>query len=173
MKSTSKKILLLSTVGILILSFLPTVRAAKTYVRSIDDWMVNNPYGSSWGYGGFDRGADDYTYRIFFAEDYDLNFYEFEYHGFVHEKEQSDGSLKYTVHLVAKDVYIEVYNMNWDLVLIGTISFLFKFEFLLYASYPGGDTWWGPVEGGTREPGTQCELPFIFLIWFFLSQSSS
>jgi len=171
MKRLRTKLVLLAIVGMLTLSI--TVASTQGWwrtfnLRPIDDWMANNPWGSSPGWGGYDY--EDDWYIVYLCDDFLGNFYDFNTYGFILEEVMPDGSLKFTVWLSARNVYMEVYNAPWpdlviqDIVVIGTCDFFFRFQFLLEPTYPGGDTPWGYVEPGVRGPG--CELPFLFMMIF-------
>lgn len=163
---TRTKVILLSIVGILALSItLPTTLGWwRTFnLRSIDDWMANNPFGSSPGWGGWDYEGTGYV--VYLVDDYEWNYHDFTYFGCLLEEVRPDGSLKFTVILRVSNAYIEVYNWDlegrYDLVGIGTMDFTWIHTFILEPSYPGGDTPWGYVEPGVRGPG--CAIPFMFI----------
>jgi hypothetical protein len=169
---TRIRVILLAILGILTLSITmtPALGWWRTFnLRHIDDWMANNPFGSSPGWGGYDN--DDNFYFVYLVDDYQWYWHDFTYTGCVVEEVRPDGSLKFTVILQASNVYIEVYNSlpDWagreDLVGIGTMDFVWIHTFILEPSYPGGDTWWGYIEPGVRGPG--CEIPFMFIYIFF------
>jgi hypothetical protein len=172
MKRLRTKLVLLAIVGMLTLSItvVSTQGWWRTFnLRHIDDWMANNPFGSSPGWGGHDY--EDTWYIVYLADDYEWNWHDFTYTGCLLEEVRPDGSLKFTVILRASNVYIEVYNSAYpvggreDLIGIGTMDFLWIHTFILDPVIPGGDTWWGYVEPGVRGPG--CEIPFFFIYAFF------
>jgi hypothetical protein len=172
MKRLRTKLVLLAVVGMLALSI--TIVSAQgwwktVYLRPIDDWMANNPWGASPGWGGYDY--EDDWYIMYVAGWVQGEFYDYNSYGFVLEEVMPDGSLKYTVYLSGRNIYIEVYNSNpppdlgiQDIVVIGTMDFFFRIQFILDPTYPGGDTPWGYIDPGVRAPG--CELPWFFLMAF-------
>jgi hypothetical protein len=175
MKRLSTKIVLLALVGMLAFSI--TIVSAQgwwktVYLRPIDDWMANNPWGATPGWGGYDY-EDDWS--ILRVTDNFYSFFDFIYSGFVLEEVMPDGSCKYTVWLWGRDQYMEVYNARMDpypylyredLVLIGTLNFFWRVQFIMAPSYPGGWTpWTGNIPPGTRGPGDP--LPYFLIIAFF------
>jgi len=167
------KVILLAIAGMLTLSI--TVTSAQGWMRTfnlrpIDDWITNNPWGGGPpGWGGHDYEGD---WSTIYVVDRIYTFYDFIYSGFVLEEVMPDGSLKFTVWLSARNVYMEVYNSNpppdlgiQDIVVIGTLNLFFRFQFILEPSYPGGNTYWGYVPPGVRGPG--CPLPYILFIMLF------
>lgn len=199
-----RKLIICATLGILIMSMMPTVQGAETArIRPIEDWIYGND-PESWDHTDnyaqhtpewplFDPTWDDWdksltvignpfgTWRGFTNIESELIIHfdwlalndEVEYTGFVLEREMPDGSLKFSVRLLVKNVYIEVYRASgphWsfieELVLVGTMDYLFLFDFVLEKEFLGGpipttDLY---LEPGTREPGY--ELPNLGDIWY-------
>lgn len=187
LKRSKTKLILVATIGILalILTIASVQGWGRTFnLRPIDDWIYgvmgedsiytpgpNNPTGAPGGFSGYDY--DDNWYFTYFDP---LAFMDYKYSGFILEEVMSDGALKYTVYLLARDIYMEVFNaqlidegfvIEQDIVLIGTISYVFQIKFVLESSYDGVVI---PdflnIPGGEREAG--CELPPI---WMMLSLS--
>ncbi|NHJ20986.1 MAG: hypothetical protein EAX91_08595 [Candidatus Lokiarchaeota archaeon] len=176
MKNSKKtQLLIVSVVGILLFSFLPTVqgygrRRTNINIRPIEDWLDNNPYGAGayymTGYVGSDTN-DHYYWTWFFAVTELFEGEAFEYSGYVKEKVLLDGAIEITVNLYVKDMAVELYDNNapgdpiWtfdymgQIVFQGRIDYYFQIKFTLDAEYDG----YAPfdIEPGTREAG--CALP--------------
>jgi len=201
------KLTILATLGVLIFSFTPVVQGAQTErIRPIDDWIYGNDpdswdpmdkwllhnwwKGDDWDKyltvtgnpGGAWRGWVDYNTKLVIHFDWIALNDEIEYDGFVLEQVMADGSLKISVNLHVKDIYIEVYNLDpdWDgvqppsawnfivdLAVCGTMDFKFEFVFILNKEIPGGKIPWTDfyIQPGIRNPGA--ELPTMIAIWYY------
>lgn len=164
------KIILIAIVGFLTLSIAltPALGWTRTFnLRPIDDWIFpNNSYGGARGYIAPDY--EDNWYVIYFDT---LAEGDYPYTGFVLEEILPDGALKYTVYIFARNVYMEVLNVEFpsfeiiDLVLMGTVSYFMILKFILEPWIPGGWTPWGVIAPGPRAAGG--ELPYLLMMNYF------
>lgn len=201
-KSRLLKKLTILSLGLLIFNILPIVQATQTdNIRPIEDWIYGNDpsawdptdifsYHTKRTWDDWDRsdtmaGNPFGSWKGFSDSDTDLGIglgwlalnNEVEYDGFVLEREMPDGSLKISVNLHVRNIYIEVYQLSegWgypgymftqELVLVGKMNYHFIFDFVLEKEIPGGYIMVDyPIPSGTREPGA--ELPPLFMIWYF------
>lgn len=210
-KSTKYYVISIVLLVICCMSFIPAglscwgrYKRRVTY-RPITDWTDVNPFGigPDWytGYVGGDFRGNNYWSWIdslkshFSLFDWDTmtppTEYVYEFDGYVKEKLRMDGSLEFTIKLIAKDLYFEIANALYDdngdpiwtldyfgghgdYVAVGYIDYYFEFKFILDAEYDGftgsilPQALW-PMDfdypGGTREKG--CELPSLWAFLFF------
>ena len=165
------QILLVSLLGILILSFVSIGGQAyggrkHINIRPIDDWVSINLFGIGvpWetAYVGGDMKGNHYWMWIdsLFGA---FTGNEYEYSGHVKEKLLHDGSIEVTIILFAEDVYVEIvralyddsgnpiwtmgfFGDNGEFVFTGNIDYMFKLVFVLDSEFDGyyGDEfpWW-------------------------------
>lgn len=180
-RSTLKPKLVLATVFVILALSLTVApvqawgryrKYSRVYYRSIEDWLQNNIYGTPRGYGGYDR--DGSVKNIYFEPLLDS---DYKYWGYVREEVMCDGTLKYSVSLLAMNIDIQVYNgfiddegnvFDEDILLIGRMTYVFEISFIMEPTYPGGETWWGEVPPGERGPGD--EIPYLFFMIYFQSE---
>ena len=128
-KSKTKKLVLLTTVAILVLCFIPAVQAAKSsYKRPLLDWSVNNRSLGGWG-------SDT---KIVYPDLWIGGVEEYEYSGHIIQKILKDGSFLLTVNLVVKDIWVEIYDSEMVLLLVGRANLNYQFVAILDDYIPGG-----------------------------------
>ncbi|MHA1460879.1 MAG: hypothetical protein ACTSO8_05300 [Promethearchaeota archaeon] len=145
MKKT--KIILLATLGICILSFMPAV-VGKANVRPISAFTDTNDYVAAW--------ADPVSNLIIFPHGFWVtppgtdNITNCEHHGSVLERDLKDGRILYKINLHVKGAYMLVgdYGIGFPYVFEGEMDYHFTAVII--------------VEGVLGDP-----LPNLVDIWFF------
>jgi hypothetical protein len=186
MKRTNlKKILLLATVGIVVLSVIPVVYAKQpsTSMRPIEDWFLGNPFGASPGYADPERMIAQRSLATVYGAA--------SYNGDITETFIKDKSILLTIDL-------EVYGMPFALrnltaigtdaewFFVGEMDYTFEAHLVLEKHVPGGVMYdWdfgdfvtdnkgnpaplivaqGRIPSGPRNPGDF--LPAWWLLYFY------
>lgn len=185
-RTNLKKILLLVTVGITVLSVIPIVYAKQpsTSIRPIEDWFLGNPFGASPGYADPER---------LIVQRCLATVPEVEYYGEIIETFRKDKSILLTI-------YLEVYGMPFALrnisqaalgtdeewFFVGEMDYTWEATIVLEKHVPGGVMYdWdfgdfvtdnkgnpaplivplGHISSGPRNPGDF--LPAWWLLYFY------
>ena len=178
MKNT--KILLGAVLGLLVLSFVPTVLGSGTIKRSLeDDWLIAvdgvTPLNDYIGYWASEQLI------IFPHRDYDpyWNFVSIlecdDYDGHILERELPDGGHMITVHMRVKGapVIVETYDPSNPITLFkGKMDYIFQLKFIIDIEvWPTFLVPWADDDGFDNETGYvilpgYLPLAFDSLLWY-------
>ena len=133
----TKKILLGVVLGLLVFSFVPTVLGSGVIKRSLeDDWFIQVDGQSSMNDHIGWWASEDLI--IFPHSDSDWSFVPItacdEYHGYIHEREMTDGRHLITVHIRVKGapVMVETFDPdNYVTLFEGKMNYLFQLKFII------------------------------------------
>ena len=152
MKKT--KIVFLATIGICLLSFIPSV-AAPANVRPIEDFTATNDYVAA--FLDPESNLIVFPHGFFVAPGVEV-ISDCEHHGSVLERDLKDGNIMYKIDLHVKGAYMLVgdYGIN-PFVFEGEMDYSFTVTIILYDGVYGGPVpnlllIWFPDAFGLEEP---------------------
>ena len=139
--SRKTQLLIVTVVGILLFSFVPTIQGYKgngTIKRSLDDWFYAadgsdlNPHIYAWA-------SDTLSEPVIMYPHIDAYWnlvpvWECDYTGFVHDRELSDGRHMITVHMRVKGVPVVVETLdpeNYLTLFIGEMDYIYEQKFIV------------------------------------------
>lgn len=127
------KLILIATLGICILSFMPSV-VGTANVRPISDFTDTNDYVSAW--------ADPQSNLVVLPHAYAVIPYaevisDCIHSGLVLERDLKDGRISYTVNLHVKGAWMFVAYMGWGLILEGEMDYLFTVTVIVEGEFGG------------------------------------
>jgi len=131
-----KKILLGVVLGLLLISFVPTVLGCATVKRSLEhDWFFQvdgqSPLNDNIGWWASEK-------LVVFPHDYGVNFVPIwecdDYYGYILDREMRDGRHMITVTIIVKGapVVVETFDPdNWFIVFEGKMNYLYRLKFII------------------------------------------
>jgi hypothetical protein len=170
-RTNLKKVLLLTTLGIAVLSLIPAVQATQPSIsiRPIEDWLKGNPFGGGPGY--YDP-ARDLSQRCFMK----LTNPEFEgsYTGEIVEVLRNDKSLYITVFLSVEGMPMGIFDWSEDTwIFFGEMNFTYTAAIILEKKVPGGyfvDNVWDDENNLVFVPDNKGELQPLVAPWLYIEK---
>jgi hypothetical protein len=163
-RTNFKKILLLVTVGITVLTLIPVAygKQPSSSTRPIEDWLIGNPFGT--GPGWVDPNtmlSQRYLGTVDDADGYD---------GYVIETMRKDKSILLTVSLnvygmpfALRNLTARVLNPEYEWFFVGVMDYTFEAYIVLEKHVPGGDLldWdYGPLVTDNKGNPAPLIVPF-------------
>ena len=133
-KMKKTKMILIVTLGICMLSFMPVV-VGKADSRPIEDFTATNAYVAAWL--DPESGLTIFPHGFWVTPSGLETIADCEYHGSILERDLKDGRILYKVNLHVKGAWMLVGNST-DLLFAGVMDYTFTATMILYEGVFGG-----------------------------------